>query len=550
MQRISNPAWDVYTATVPTPDRLYYFWIRDGNAYSVSPFAGPYTCPVQWAGPEVVAASDGAYADRVRVVWSAVPTSTGYFVYRNTVTNSATAANIAYVPVLSYNDTTALQGTNYYYWIRGTNAVSGSTLSAIAGGWSQASAGLAPATPTSVSASRGIYTNKVRVTWAEGTNATEYVVYRNASNNWASAAAIAACDTVAMYDDSAAGASQTNWYWVQATNAVGVSGPSASDTGWVAAVLGPPAGVTASDGTFTNKVRVSWSPVPGAAGYLVWRAESNAVAGAIALGSVTGATNYDDTGTLLGQIYYYWVQVSTPGAPSFYFVYASSNGVAPSGSGDAGWRGQPPPSGLTASDGVYYDKVRVSWMASPGAAGYVLYRNGSGVTNGATPMGMTTSLYLDDATVSAGQTNWYWALATNAAAQSALSAGDSGYRAKGGATTHGIPYWWLTAHNLPTNDTSETDDPDRDGYTTLEEYISDTDPTNPASHFPPLVIVTGCQLLIDPTSTARDYVIFGRTNLVGEAWHQITNLSGTGSALGFGTNDGSKYYKAGVRLPP
>jgi hypothetical protein len=46
----------------------------------------------------------------------------------------------------------------------------------------------------------------------------------------------------------------------------------------------------------------------------------------------------------------------------------------------------------------------------------------------------------------------------------------------------GMPDWWEIANFLDPLVDDADDDPDKDGYTNLEEYIADTDPRNPMSH--------------------------------------------------------------------
>lgn len=63
---------------------------------------------------------------------------------------------------------------------------------------------------------------------------------------------------------------------------------------------------TASDGTYSDRVRVTWSAVSGATQYQVYRATS-ATATPSLLGSPT-ATSYDDLGAVAGTTYYYWLK--------------------------------------------------------------------------------------------------------------------------------------------------------------------------------------------------------------------------------------------------
>lgn len=71
--------------------------------------------------PTGVTASDGDYTDKVRVIWNTVSDAEGYDIYRNTASNSDTATkvgtNVGKMNNL-YDDTFALPGTYYYYWVR------------------------------------------------------------------------------------------------------------------------------------------------------------------------------------------------------------------------------------------------------------------------------------------------------------------------------------------------------------------------------------------------------------------------------------------------
>ncbi len=75
------------------------------------------------AAPTGVAASDGTFADRVRVTWTAVTGATAYEVWRGTSSGSASAVKISAADVIgtTYDDTTAAAGTTYYYWVKAKN---------------------------------------------------------------------------------------------------------------------------------------------------------------------------------------------------------------------------------------------------------------------------------------------------------------------------------------------------------------------------------------------------------------------------------------------
>jgi hypothetical protein len=67
----------------------------------------------------------------------------------------------------------------------------------------------------------------------------------------------------------------------------------------------PPTGISASDGFYHDHVCVTWSSVPGATSYEVWRSTSNNIGSASKLGDYTSPFN--DSSVTPGTIYYYWV---------------------------------------------------------------------------------------------------------------------------------------------------------------------------------------------------------------------------------------------------
>ncbi|TAM48535.1 MAG: PKD domain-containing protein [Acidobacteria bacterium] len=85
------------------------------------------------------------------------------------------------------------------------------------------------------------------------------------------------------------------------------------------------------------------------------------------------------------------------------------------------------PTGVSASDGAYSDRVRVSWNASAGADSYQVWRNTVNDASTAAYLGTLTATLLDDTTASRGVTYFYWVRAHNGAGWSAYSAPDTGF---------------------------------------------------------------------------------------------------------------------------
>jgi hypothetical protein len=216
-------------------------------------------------------------------------------------------------------------GTTYYYWVVACNTWGCSDFSAYDTGYRS---GIPPDPPANVLASDGTYTETVRVTWDSAVNATYYEVYRAESASGTKS--LLDSPTATSYDDDSAAVGTTYYYWVVACNTWGCSDFSAYDTGYRSGVPpDPPANVLASDGTYTETVRVTWDSAVDATYYEVYRAES--AGGAKSLLDSPAATSYDDDSAVAGTTYYYWVKACNSWGCSDYSAY------------DTGYRREAPP---------------------------------------------------------------------------------------------------------------------------------------------------------------------------------------------------------------
>jgi hypothetical protein len=120
----------------------------------------------------------------------------------------------------------------------------------------------------------------------------------------------------------------------------------------------PPSPVSATDGTYTDKVRVSWGAVSGATSYYVYRGSS-----------ASGAYSQINQGTATAQTYYDDRTASASGTHYWYRVRAYKGGQYSSVSApDEGWRGTgtppPPPGGAVqfyVADRFWYSRGSSSW---------------------------------------------------------------------------------------------------------------------------------------------------------------------------------------------
>jgi hypothetical protein len=182
----------------------------------------------------------------------------------------------------------------------------------------------------------------------------------------------------------------------------------------------PPTNVQASDGTYLERVQVTWSASSGATSYTVYRATSTKRWAKKTTLGTTSETFFNDTTAVPMKTYYYYVKASNVYGTSNYSLY------------DAGYRsdGRPPiPTNVAASDGIYPDRVQVTWVGSAEADSYTVYRARSiysWVTK--TVLGTTSNTTFEDTTLLAGKTYYYWVKASNSYGTSDFSAYDAGYR--------------------------------------------------------------------------------------------------------------------------
>jgi len=263
--------------------------------------------------------------------------------------------------------------------------------------------------PTGVAAGEGTSGDKVPVSWNKVSGATSYKVYRSMSPT-GTKTEISSWQAGTSYDDPTAIAGLTYYYWIKA--AADNSGGQASDfsaphTGWRALPpLTPPSAVAASDGTWIDKVRVTWDAVAGATHYQVFRAESEAGM-KTAISPWLAGISYDDATTTAGASYYYWVKASADGRGG-----RASDFSAP----DMGRRALGalnPATGVSATDGTFCGLVHVSWDIVIGATHYQVYRASpeTGMRTAITPWQAAVSY--DDTTATPGSIYYYWVKAAN-----------------------------------------------------------------------------------------------------------------------------------------
>jgi hypothetical protein len=131
---------------------------------------------------------------------------------------------------------------------------------------------------------------------------------------------------------------------------------------------------------------------------------------------------FDDTtlnGVEPGTIYYYWIKA------------CNVSGCSDFSSSDSGWIHTDnliAPLGVQASDGLFNDRVRISWNGVGGASFYKVVRNTTNSTTGATVLSSDTlASPFDDLTALHNTEYYYWVQACKNSGCSEFSVVDIGY---------------------------------------------------------------------------------------------------------------------------
>jgi fibronectin type 3 domain-containing protein len=365
--------------------------------------------------PGGVYASDGTYSDGVHVSWNAVSGATHYKIYRST-SSSGTKISSDWVSGTSIIDQSATPGVTYYYWIEAALLSSGYGASGL-GSYNTGSrlAGALTA-PTGLAASDGKYTDGVHLSWNAVSGATHYKIYRSTSSSGTKVSSIWFAGT--SLTDTTAASGVTYYYWITAarsSSGSGASGFSTYNTGYkFTSALSAPTNLSASDGTYSDGVHLSWNAVNGATHYKVYRSTSSS--GTKVSSDWSTSTALTDTTATPGVIYYYWVAAARSSSGS------NSSGLSAYNTGSILTGDLTAPTGLSASDGTYTDGVHLRWNAVSGATHYKIYRSTSS-TGTKVFSAWFTGTSLTDNTTTTGVTYYYWVTA----ARSSSGNGESDY---------------------------------------------------------------------------------------------------------------------------
>jgi DNA/RNA endonuclease G (NUC1)/fibronectin type 3 domain-containing protein len=253
--------------------------------------------PTPPAAPSGVTATPGNA--HVQLTWNAVSGATSYNVKRGT-TAGGPYSTINSPSTNSYDDTSAVNGTAYYYVVSAVGAGGEGANSSEVSATPQAE----PTAPAGLTAAAG--DSHVSLSWTASPAANTYTVARGTAPGGPYGTTFAGLVTTS-YNDTTAVNGTTYYYVVTATNGFGTSANS-NEASATPAPLVAPTGFAAQVGDAT--VTLTWNAVAGATTYDVKR-------------STTAGGPYTTVGTPSGTTF---TDSSVANATSYYYVVAAFSG--------------------------------------------------------------------------------------------------------------------------------------------------------------------------------------------------------------------------------
>lgn len=343
------------------------------------------------------------------------PAFTEYVIYRANVSGGYSAAlSTVSSGTLTYNDTSAVPGTPYFYIVKAVNTVGPSPASNEVTA-TATTAGTVPSAPQGLAgAGQNGY---VRLTWqapsSEGSSAiTRYDIYRGTTAGSIGSTPIGNVTAgILTYDDTAVTNGVPYFYLVKAVNSVGSSPASNTVQATPSEVGAPPGAPTNLTATGNpGSIVISWNEPAGGnvEKYMVYRSTTSGEDGSL-LTEVSGATSYIDNNVTVGTPYYYRVKANNSFGTSAFSNQANATATVLTAPGA--------PQNLVATPGPGI--VTLSWSAPADDGGspilnYQIYRapeGGSSEMIGS--VGASTLTYVDQ-DGSAGTDYTYTVKATNA----------------------------------------------------------------------------------------------------------------------------------------
>jgi alpha-tubulin suppressor-like RCC1 family protein/fibronectin type 3 domain-containing protein len=369
----SNITGTTYTDSTLDNGATYYYAITAVNDYGESSYSNEVSEILALAPKPLTSVSALADTDSVNLSWMGADGTDSYSIYRAVYSGGPYVEIGATITENGFEDTNVINGTAYYYVVKGVNIYGESSYSNEVNGV----VALAPTAVANIEAESS--TDHVTLYWDLVAGAKKYNVYRSAESE-GNYVKIASNVTTETYTDYSPVNGITYYYVLTAVNDYGESSYSDEVYSTVEQAPEMPNQLIASSSDST--IHLSWDAVAGGLSYNVYRStELNGTYTKI--GSNIETTAYSDHNASAGTIYYYTVAAVNYYGESTYASVASC--VVPI-SVDA-------PALLSAVIGA--DVINLSWSEASGADSYTIYRGTTSGTYDKLAVEITNTNYLD-----------------------------------------------------------------------------------------------------------------------------------------------------------
>ncbi len=403
-----------YSDTVPDAATYYYTIAAfDVNGKGSSPSTCESGYSTTLSAPYNFTVSQGAYANAINLSWSTVTGATQYQVYKATSCSgpyqkiSLIATTTYYGSMTAYDS--VFNDSTYYYQVAGVTSrgVEGELTTRCDFGYRASLTA-----PTYISASQGTYANSIYLYWGSSTGASKYLIYRDTVAT--GAYSYLGTTTSTSYYDSIK-SSRMYYYKIAAANSADTSLLSSYSYGYKAR-LSSPSFLSISEGTYTDKIVLSWYAQTGVTGFIIYRDSIyNGTFPRLASLSSSASTYSDFVSST--KTFYYKIA-----------AYSSSDTSLPSDA-SYGYVSRLSTPSIAASKGSLLGKITVFWQLVSNAAGYYVYRDTSSFGPFALYDSSTTEYYVDS--VKSSITYYYKVAAFSKTHRiSELSSMDYGYQTR------------------------------------------------------------------------------------------------------------------------
>jgi YD repeat-containing protein len=298
----------------------YFFYVVAVNSTGVSTDSNVASATPSIGGgpPPAPVLSDSWGNNVVNLTWTSSPGAALYTVCRGT-TNGGPYPTQFTTTSTAYQDSTALNGTTYYYIVFATDAegVSPNSNQVIA------KPGTVPPAPTNLSAIPG--NQSVSLYWTASPGAVSYTVYQSASGS-GPFSPIQTNVTATYWPVPGLQNGVTYYFYIEAVNVVGPSLPSNIASATPYGVPAAPTNLSATPGN--TYVNLTWTTSPGAVNYAVYDATSASGPFGLVNGNVA-STAFQVQNLQNGTTYWFYVVAQNFAGPSPPSNTVSATPVAP-----------------------------------------------------------------------------------------------------------------------------------------------------------------------------------------------------------------------------